>query len=123
MHVNTSQPEHPVAKAAQQAAAKLLGIQWHTIYGEARPGDANALIKDLEVIYRIIDPLVLAVGDYASSNFNGVDLTLFEGQLEGALEGRATWTLTDAGERLDEERREFDADPRGWSRAVETGVD
>jgi hypothetical protein len=107
MHVNTSQPQHPVAKAAQQAAAKLLGIQWHTIRGEARPDDAVALVRDLEMLCRIVDPIVAAFGEYAQSEFGGIDLTLFTDQLDKALQGNATYEIESAGEQLAEDMREF----------------
>lgn len=96
----------PLDAAVKEAAAKLLTLQMTHISGEADEVDAQNLVMDLEAIWSIIDPMIEAVGNYAASNFNGIDKSQFTSQLQGALEGNATHEILSAGEKIVADRRE-----------------
>lgn len=115
-------PTHYRAQAV--AAANLAGLHLHRGYGAATADDARAIRDDLEdVALRIVDPLVAAIGAEANDILGGIDESLFHDQLFGALDGNALYVLDRAADALEEARREFAADPRGWSKANALGVD
>ena len=92
----------PVCRAQAHAAHFFAGVHLHRVgSGMATPADAVALRDDLLVIARRgVDPLIEALGEHAASNFNGIDVALFKAQLEGALDGNATYELDTASEHL-----------------------
>ncbi len=115
-------PDHLRAQA--QAAANLLQLRLHQIYLVPGPADANEVRKDLETIAaRVVDPLVEAIGEHAKENLPNIKIELFQKLLFGALDGEGLFNLDESADRIREERREIEADPRGWSKAQAEGVD
>lgn len=104
-------------RAQLTAAGKLAGIQFTIIRGEADDKDAESLRDDLIALWRIVDPLVLAFGEYAKEHFSSVDLAMFKDQLQGALDGNATFELDDIAAGIREQQAEHDADPVSWAKA------
>ncbi len=105
---------NPLTLAVHAAARKLLTLQMTDIRGEPTKADALALIDDLRVIWETVDPLIEAVGRYAQSNFglSERDMADFRGQLQGALEGNATFRIEDAIDAMTEDRLNDEADYR-----------
>lgn len=99
----TNAPLHPVRKACIEAAVKLVALQFKPIVGEPDMSDAKALQQDLDAIASIVDPIILAVGHYAKSNFGRIDLDLFTDQLRRALDGEATYEIEQAAARYRED--------------------
>lgn len=96
----------PLDAIVHAAGQKLLGLRMTRIVGEPDKTDADNLRDDLEALWTIIDPVVLAIGRYAQDNLgvSGEDITRhFTDQLRGALEGNATYCLEVAGEEADAE--------------------
>jgi len=58
----------PVRSAILIAAYKLLCLQPARIVGEPDIHDANALVDDIEALAAILDPIFVAIGDYANSH-------------------------------------------------------
>lgn len=86
------------------AACKLAGVTLHKITLAATSNDAAMVRKDLEFMWRAVDPLILAIGEELAQNFHGIDLRLFEDQLCGSLEGNATHACDEAERRAIEAR-------------------
>lgn len=101
--VLTPRPVHPVRVALKEAGLKLACLIPHTIVGEPDMEDARKLQDDLLALARIIDPVIKEMGHYAQRNFGRLDMTLFEDQLRGALEGNATFELETRGRLYQEE--------------------
>src|SRR6478609_12202939 len=72
------------------AGAQLSQLRIHRIIGEPDRSDAERLVANLRRLAAIIDPVVAAIGRYASHHFGWVDQRLFTNQLLNALEGDAT---------------------------------
>lgn len=89
---------HKAGEALQGLLMTRIG-QWH-----ADEDDARSLVKDLQAICRIIDPVILAIGEYADQHFGRIDLSLFTNQLGDALDGNATFELESAAEAVVQER-------------------
>lgn len=104
-------------RAQLTAVSKLAGIQFTIIRGEADATDAESLRGDLEMLWRIVDPLIEAFGSYSKQHFDSVDLSQFKDQLQGALGGNATFVLDDIAEGIREQQAEYAADPVGWAKA------
>lgn len=99
-------------KAQAKAAANLAGVQFSQVAGMADRADAENLADDLVAVANIIDPLVEAIGDeaYRHLPIADDDRQCFRDQLLGALEGNATYLVTEAGRELEESYREPDPD-------------
>lgn len=110
-------------RAQMVAASKLAGIQFTIIRGEADDKDAENLRDDLVALWRIVDPLIEAIGAYAKEHFSTLDLADFKDQLQGALDGNATFELDDIANGIREHQAEHDADPVGWAKAQRLEVD
>lgn len=95
-------PLDPIVHKAGAALAALrmtrIG-QWH-----ADEEDAKSLLDDLDAIVAIIDPIILAIGEYAGQHFSRIDLSLFSHQLRDALDGNATYEIASAAEAIVQER-------------------
>jgi hypothetical protein len=64
-----------------------------------------------------VDKVVEAYGEYAAQHFHAVEMKLFKNQLLDALEGNALYVLTSAGERAQEDLREYEGpEPKWWNR-------
>lgn len=92
----------PLDEIVHAAGRKLLALRMARVAGNyADKHDADALRADLEALWSIVDPVILAVGEYAAEHFTGVlkrDIELhFTDQLRGALEDNATFILDEAG--------------------------
>jgi hypothetical protein len=90
------------------AGRALQGLQMTRIAGNyPSPADAQNLNDDLEVIWGIVDPIITAIGAYAAEHLPGVtDVDVkrhFVDQLRGALEGNATFVLSEAESRIRDE--------------------
>lgn len=96
--MNTSPLDAPI----HEAARKLLNLRMTRITGNCSDkSDADSLRDDLEALWTILDPMILAVGQYASAHFriSAADLkSCFTDQVRGALEGNATFVLEQAGD-------------------------
>lgn len=110
-------------RAQLTAVAKLAGIQFTVIRGIADDKDAEALRDDLIALWRIVDPLIEAMGQYAAEHFDGLDQSEFKDVLQGALDGNATFVLDDVAESIREERAEIEANPRDFVRAERVEAD
>jgi hypothetical protein len=89
-------------KAHAEALHSLSMLKLHKIVGQPDAADLLAVRDDLIQIAGIVDKLILAVGDEAASASNKVDLTLFEDQVIGAVDGNAAYSLTEAAEEIKE---------------------
>lgn len=100
-------PLDPIVHKAGEAllALRMTKIgRWSHFGYDADENDASSLIDDLDAIVHIIDPIILAIGEYASEHFRGIDLSLFTHQLRDALDGNATHELTSAADAAVQER-------------------
>ena len=100
-------------QAWRDLATKANAIIPHQIVGEPDKTDAYNLADDMEALWRIVDPLIKAYGDYAKSTLGLSDDEVakhFTDQLRGALEGNATYALTSAGDQIEELRDDTRAD-------------
>lgn len=117
-------PVSPLERAQQAAAARLLTLKPPRIVGQGDAADAQNIADYLREIIAAVDPLIAAVGAYVADNFSQeVDLSLFENQLLGALDGEALHELSALADRAAEDAAEMRADRRGWDAAVRAGVD
>src|SRR5215470_12913371 len=105
-------PSHPVRAALSVAVVKLAGLRPARIVGEPELADARNLIDDLQAVASIVDPIIVAIGDYAEANFGRLDASLFKDQLRGALEGNATFEIEQVARRLIANRACAQADYR-----------
>jgi hypothetical protein len=112
----------PLDAIVHEAARKMLGLRMTKIAGAADRHDADNLRADLEAIWSIVDPIIEAVGQYASEHFE-IDVSQFNGQLRSALEGNATYEIEKAADKLLDDRREFNADRKGWAKAALQATD
>lgn len=104
-------PDHYAAQG--RALAGLAGLRLHRIIGIADAADALTLKDDLEALWRVLDPLVNALGAHAFENLRGVDPALFSDPLRSALEGNATFNLTEVADDIAAEAlAEGDGDTR-----------
>jgi hypothetical protein len=93
-------------KAHANALHSLSMLKLHKIVGQPDAADLLAVRDDLIEVAKIVDKLVLAIGDEAVSASNKVDLSLFEHQVIGAVKGDAAFNLTEAAEEIEEALRE-----------------
>lgn len=109
--------EHPVEAAAHDAAQKLLALRFTTVRGQPDKADADALIGDVESLWRIFDPVIQALGTYAQETI-GISAkamgNLHVDQVRGALEGNLTCIIEHAQAENDAADRDdmSDADRR-----------
>jgi len=85
--------------AIAAAVARLAAFRPTRIVGEPDRADAHGLVDDLMTLAAVVDPIVQAMGDYAQSTLGipAADVDrYFRHQLRGALEGNATWCITQA---------------------------
>ena len=95
---NPLDPSQTLDAAVIAAGTQLLRLRVHRIVGEPDRTDAEKLVADLRRLAEIIDPVVAAIGGYASHNFGWVDQRLFTNQLLNALEGDATFAIEQAAD-------------------------
>lgn len=96
---STTLPNSPYLNAVfVEAGKQLLNMRAHHIVGEPDRHDAEELVACLRRLAAIIDPVVEAVGSYASHHFGWVDQRLFQDQLVGALDGNATFAIEQAAD-------------------------
>ena len=94
----------PLDAIVHDAARKLLSLRMTRIVGQPDKTDADNLRSDLEALWTILDPVILAVGEFARENLPINDKAVkeyFTDQLRGALEGNATFALDEAGNELE----------------------
>lgn len=101
-------PVSPLDAILHKTADRLKTLRLHRVAGsEMSKGDAQALVADLLDIARLVDPVILSIGNYAAQFLPGLDLELFTDQLRGALEGNATNTLcVEVEARLDDQEEQ-----------------
>lgn len=103
----SNQPLNPLDTAIHNAGRKLCGLQMTRLVGEADKSDAQALTRDLLDVSRIIDEMLLKIGQEARAHFGrGVDLTLYTDRLLDSLEGETVINLCQAVEAKEEEYAE-----------------
>lgn len=100
-------PKTNLTAARDEMVRKLSALTLHDVRGEPEPDDAARLRQDLEAVWRIVDQFVERFGEYANSALGDIDVNEFRGQLEGALDGNASYELSVAEERLTDEAREY----------------
>ena len=107
--MNEPQKPSPLDEIVHKAGKSLQDLRMTKLYAAYTPDreDAKALVDDLLAIARIIDPVILAIGDYAAEHYRGIDLVLFEDQLLNALSGNATFEIESAVERAADEVAEY----------------
>jgi hypothetical protein len=110
-------PEHAVRPALTELANFATGLVPHRIVSNCPgPEDAQELVCELLLLCAKVDRVVEAYGEYAAQHFHGIDMPLFKNQLLDALEGNAMYVLTSAGERAQEDMREYEREPLWWNR-------
>ena len=115
--MSTIAPEHPLRPALDALAAFAACLTPHVISTNSPDkADAQELVDELLLLCAKVDRVVEAYGAYAHAHFGGIDMSLFMDQLLGALDGNALYDLTSAGEAVNEDRREFEAEPKWWNR-------
>lgn len=85
-----------------EAARKLLTLRMTNIHGAGDRIDAENLNSDLDALCSIVDPMILAIGQYAQTHLGLSAETVqrhFADQLRGALEGNAMFEITEAGKQ------------------------
>ena len=96
---STAMRNSPSLNAAfVEAGKQLLNMRAHHIVGEPDRHDAEELVACLRRLAEIIDPVVAAIGSYASHHFGWVDQRLFTDQLLNALDGDATFAIEKAAD-------------------------
>jgi hypothetical protein len=104
--LSTSLPNSPSLNAVfVEAGKQFLNMRAPHIVGEPDRHDAEELIACLRRLAAIIDPVVSAIGSYASHHFGWVDQRLFKDQLLNALEGDATFVIEQAADNYVLEQR------------------
>lgn len=104
-------PQNPLDTAIHNAGRALCNLQMTRLVCAAAPtkSEAQDLVRDLLDIAGIVDVALLAIGREVQSHFGpsrlgrACDLELFTDQLRGALEGNATYSISQAAEYLDDE--------------------
>src|SRR3954468_5224706 len=92
-------PDHPVKAALILAIGRLAALRPTRIVGEPDLVDAHGLADDLLAVAAIVDPIVQAIGEYAQSTLGITPADVeryFHDQLRAALEGNATYCITQA---------------------------
>ena len=110
---------HPIRPALDQLAAFAACLTPHRIVSNAPDqDDAQELVNELLLLCAKVDRVIEAYGEYANDHFSTrIEMPLFKDQLLGALEGNALYELTSAGEREQEDRREYEGpEPKWWNR-------
>ena len=103
---NETMTASPLDQIVHDAARKLLTLRMTRIIYAADRADADNLRADLEALWTILDPVILAIGEYAAEHFHIAPNDIkdcFADQIRGALEGNATHVLDMAGERAMED--------------------
>ncbi len=109
-----------LCRAQADAVAGLAGLKLHRIIGEADEADFLALRDDVEAIAAKVDPLIAAIGSEAAGASHAIEAELFEAQLSGALDGNATFNLSEAATRVREDRLDSRAEQsRAFEQAAE----
>lgn len=71
------------------------------------PGEIRALEDDLLTLARHVDGLIASYGQYLAAHASGkVDQSVFTDQLRGALDGNATFEISEVADRLREDMLE-----------------
>ena len=96
---------HDVRRAFVRAAVALSGLDPTVVRGLADADDLRAMMKDLELVAKVIDPVIEAIGRQAKEHAQ-IDLDLFREQLARALEGCALFELESAAEDYEADERE-----------------
>lgn len=94
-----TRPVSPLDAEVRKAGRKFMALRMTRVIGEPDKADADNLISDLEALWQIMDPLILAVGKYAQSTLGISGETVaqcFTDQVRGALEGNATFEIEHA---------------------------
>jgi hypothetical protein len=108
---------HPIRSALAGLADFANGLDPHRITSNCPDqSDAQGLVEDLLLLCAKVDRVVEAYGEYAGQHFGGIEMPLFKNQLHDALEGNALYVLTSAGERAQEDQREYEVEPKWWNR-------
>ncbi len=110
-------PVSPLDAVLHKTADRLKTLRLHRVAGmEMSKSDAQAMVADLLDIARLMDPVILSIGNYAAQFLPGIDLELFTDQLRGALEGNATHEICATFEKRVEDLTEARASARVWRR-------
>lgn len=97
----------PLDAIVHDAGDKLKALTMTRIAGfEADRSDANSLANDLIAIARIVDPVIKAIGDYAEDYLGKIEREPFTDPLSRALDGHATFVLTQKAEDNAEAKRD-----------------
>lgn len=92
----------PLDAIVHSAARKLLNLRMTKINGPGDKHDADNLIADLDVLAEIFDGVILELGLFAKEALGLSSEQIkrdFTDQLRNALEGNATFSLEEAGQR------------------------
>lgn len=92
-------PAHPVEIAAQEAARKLLALKFARVVGVPDMTDARNVQDDVRSLWKIFDPVITALGEYAQEHFGIPDKSMdgcHENQVRGALEGNLSFLIEEA---------------------------
>jgi hypothetical protein len=87
-------------KAHANALHSLSMIKLHKIVGQPDAADLLAVRDDLVDVAKIIDKLVLAMGQAAAESSHKIDLDYFTDRVIGAVDGEATSVLNDAANEI-----------------------
>jgi len=64
---------HPLDDAADLAAIRLAALRFHKCKGEPDRADRDAMLRDVEAVAKVIDPLIRALGVYVQQHFGITD--------------------------------------------------
>jgi hypothetical protein len=87
-------------KAHAQVILSLSMLKLHKIVGQPDAADLLAVRDDLVDVAKIIDKLVLAMGQAAAESSHKIDLDYFTDRVIGAVDGEATSVLNDAASEI-----------------------
>jgi hypothetical protein len=87
-------------KAHANALHSLSMLKLHKIAGQPDAADLLAVRDDLIEVAKIIDKLVLAMGQAAAESSHKIDLDYFTDRVFGAVDGEATSVLNDAANEI-----------------------
>ncbi len=95
----------PIRAAHVAMVAKLSMLQAPRVYVNPDPADFENVNDYLLDVAKIVDELLLAVGREIKSNATTtVDMSQFTDVLRGAIEGNATFQITQQAEAVQSER-------------------
>lgn len=97
--------------AHAKAAAELADVEMHQVWVSPDGDDFRSSDDNVREICRAVDPLLEMIGAEAAANsIYKIDQSVFKNVLFNAVDGMALYELSEAADRMDEERSEREDD-------------